>query len=100
MRCPKCGGYSFDDRGVCKTCGDSIYPIPPRKDLGKVDIFKMADGLENKYPTEPPVKIEKDSKQNTCPKCGLPTLTYNKFAKKFECINKWCPKRELPSTSE
>jgi len=35
----------------------------------------------------------------TCPRCGLPTLWYNEKAKKYECLNTYCPNRK-PNLSQ
>jgi ribosomal protein L37E len=99
MRCPECGGYSFDDKGVCSICGYNMYPTPSRKDLGMVDIYKLAEGLEKKTEIEKPAELKKDSKLETCPRCGQQSLMYNKFAKKMECLNKYCPNLK-PSLSK
>jgi hypothetical protein len=47
MRCPNCGGYSFDDYGACTNCKSA----PPGKSnflIGKVDTFAPAEGLAKK----------------------------------------------------
>ncbi len=102
-----CGSWCayFKDRdkstAMCKYCPDyDKRSNEPNQELGEVDAFKLAKGLEDKYPLEPPIELNKNSKLNNCPKCGLPTLMYNHRSKKFECINKWCPNREPPSVSK
>jgi hypothetical protein len=98
MRCPKCGGYRFDSQGICLFCNNNMNPITPRKNLGEEDIFKLADNLYDKK-IEKPI-TPKGSKTETCPRCGLPTLIYIEKAKKFECMNKYCPNRKPPTISE
>jgi len=58
MRCPKCGGYRFDNEGNCLTpkCGYNMNPITPRTNLGEADIFKLADGLYATKKIEKPVE--------------------------------------------
>jgi hypothetical protein len=99
MRCPKCGGYRFDSQGICLFCNNNMNPITPLKNLGEADIFKLADGLHETKKIEKPVAPKKDSKLETCPRCGLPTLWYNDKSKKFECLNTYCPNRK-PNLSQ
>jgi hypothetical protein len=98
-----CAYYKDRDKStaMCKYCPDyDKHTTKPNQALGGIDIYKLADGLEIKHPTEPPVALNKDSKLETCPKCGLPTLMYNERDKKLECINTWCPNRKPPSISD
>ncbi len=99
MRCPKCGGYEWNE-GICKFCGYMPKAEPAQGGLGMVDVFKLAEGLAAKEKRDKPVEIDKSSKLRICPKCGLQTLMYNKFANKDECLNKYCPKRNRPTLSE
>lgn len=48
MRCPSCGSYSFDIAGRCKYCGVTPPTSKPRFELGKVDVFKLAQLLKEK----------------------------------------------------
>ena len=48
MRCPSCGGYSFDGEGRCRYCGVKPPTDKPRFELGKVDVFKLARLLKEK----------------------------------------------------
>jgi hypothetical protein len=61
-----------------------MNPTKPRKDSGKVDIFKLAKGLAKGQKDDKPEELRKGSKLETCPRCGLQTLWYNKRDKKFE----------------
>ncbi len=99
MRCPKCGGYEWVNE-VCKFCGYTPKSIQSRYDLEKVDAFKLADGLTAKQKDDKPIELAKGSKLGICPKCGLQTLMYNKYAKTFECLNRYCPKRNPQTLSE
>jgi uncharacterized FlaG/YvyC family protein len=46
QRCPKCGGYVWAD-GICQSCGYSPK-ARPHFEFGKVDVFKLAEGLKAK----------------------------------------------------
>jgi hypothetical protein len=97
-RCPKCGGYSWDD-GVCKFCGYTPQ-INPRFELGKVDIFELAEGLKKKEQEKEQNKFlknlgEKEQERrksipriSDCPYCHENSLYYNPINDRFECLNK------------
>jgi DNA-directed RNA polymerase subunit M/transcription elongation factor TFIIS len=101
-----CGSWCvyYKDRNnrvaMCKYCPYyDAGSTKPHQELEKTDTYKLAHGLARKRKDEPPAKLNKDSKLEICPKCGLQTLWYNNQDKKFECMNKWCPKREPPDAS-
>ncbi|HEX9897180.1 MAG TPA: hypothetical protein VGA85_05940 [Dehalococcoidales bacterium] len=100
-----CGSWCvyYKDRNksvaMCRYCPDYDKNSTPRKNLAEADIFKLADGLYTTKKIEKPVAPKKGSKSETCPRCGLPTLMYNEVAKKFECINPYCPNRK-PNLSQ
>lgn len=100
MRCPICGNTERFRDDICLNCGQNMNPKKPRKDLGKVDSSKLANGLAKRRKDDKPEELRKGSKLETCPRCGLQTLWYNKQAKKFECLNPYCPKRHPPTMSE
>jgi hypothetical protein len=93
MRCPDCGGYEFDSNGIClntncpgkqKRCAYNSNPIRPRPDIGKVDIFKLADGLSKK-------KKEQDIPSlSPCPWCSQHSLHYEIRTDSFTCLNREC----------
>lgn len=93
MRCPKCGGCSFDSQGICLYCGNNMQPSQPRRDagLGKVDIFKLAEGLAEKEKGGTPLTEKRENKLEICPECLEQSLWYNQRDKKYECMNKKCP---------
>jgi hypothetical protein len=74
----------------------------PGFELGKVDIFKLAEGLKNKKEQERRQAIPRLS---NCPYCHEHSLFYNSKDDCFECLNMKipCPKYHnpiLPNTSE
>jgi len=88
MRCPKCGNtVRFDSEGKCLYCGHNMTPTKPRQELGKVDIFKMAHGLD----------IQKREREGLvvptlsgCPHCQQRSLHYDKKDDTFTCVNPEC----------
>ena len=111
QRCPKCGGYSWDN-GKCKYCGHTLSSderilqnghFKPRfNPLDDVDVDKLIKGLKDR---------EEQSRRNAiprlsdCPYFNEHSLYYNSIADRFECMNikKPCAKYNhpiLPNTLE
>jgi hypothetical protein len=100
MRCPCCGGYSFDSDGNCLTelgpgrrCPYNIYRTKPSQDTGKVDIFKLAAGLSKK------------KKEQDIPRlshylwCSQRSLHYELRTDTFTCLNRECAMFNKPILS-
>jgi len=80
---------------ICKNCPfyDPSGSATPRRDLGKVDIFKMAEGLHNKEVQGVKSKIPSLS---DCPECEEHSLRFDYTRNLFECLNRRCPSRGKP----
>jgi ribosomal protein L32 len=88
QRCPQCGGYSWNNEGICQNCGYMSGKITPNISIENVDVFKMAEAIRNR---------DNDNKLNEweitiprmsfCPVCNEYTLHYNKLKDYFECLN-------------
>ena len=84
---------------ICKNCSHNTGSAQPKFELGKVDIFKLAEGLKkkqteqnNKRPESVPEenKPEQPITLGTCPFCGKISLFYNEGSKQHECLNLEC----------
>ena len=95
MRCPQCGGYEFDRDEKCLHCGYSPSATP-KFSLGKVDIWKLAEGLKAKEETKRRNSIPKLS---SCPHCKERSLFYNLLDDRFECLNHKCKMFNTPILS-
>jgi len=103
-----CGTWCvyYKDRGktsACFRCSDYISN-KARFELGKVDIFKLAEGLaEKEKRTKEQDKIIGDATQEKheinlgiCPHCGERSWWLNPYTHKHECMNrKTCPTHSL-----
>lgn len=87
MRCPECGGYSFDSDDRCLNCGHTISfkPKPPPW-WGTKDWFKPTREL----PSEKETSNLPSTKVIICPRCNERSLFYNKKDGLYECLNKKC----------
>lgn len=81
---------------ICKNCSHN-ETTGARFGLGKVDIFKLAEGLKRKQQEQNNKKPEPESniqaqpiKLGICPHCGQTSLFYNERSKKHECLNRKC----------
>ncbi|MFC1900361.1 hypothetical protein ACFLYN_02090 [Chloroflexota bacterium] len=99
-----CEGCVYRDKknpDICKSCSRN-ETIQARFEFGKVDIFKLAEGLKKKHQEqsnkkpepeknnkEPPIKL------GICPHCGHPSLFYNHRSKKSECLNRECKSNNI-----
>jgi ribosomal protein L37E len=80
MRCPSCGGYSFDSNGKCKFCGfnTGIYEgINAHADPDRPPWFG-SEGLKPK------------NKLARCNKCGELSFFWNWKESQWECLNLKC----------
>ncbi len=84
---------------ICKNCSHNTGGAQPKFELGKVDIFKLAEGLKKKREEQnnkrpEPVPEENETRQpttlGTCPFCGKISLSYNEVSKQHECLNLEC----------
>lgn len=91
QRCPNCGGYSWDN-GKCTNCGHVPNTGKPRFDMGNVDIFELAKGLERKKEENRRAKIPT---LNNCPFCKIRSLFYDRISDLFECMNQTCGKHKI-----
>ena len=76
MRCPECGGYTFDSDGRCNFCGRSTSsrPIPPSWQVTSPQSSDSAfEGLKK------------------CPSCKLLALRWYSYESSYRCLN--CRKR-------
>jgi hypothetical protein len=90
MRCPECGGYSFDSDGNClnPNCpGYNMNRTKPRQELGKVDIFKLAHGLDIQKRKQEGLVIPRLS---DCLHCHQHSLHYDLKEDTFTCVNPEC----------
>ena len=105
QRCPKCGGYSWDDKDRCFNCGYCIENSHPPAWWGSKNfhgsgyknqrhIIKDSNlerivhsySIEIKYPVKDvPELIE-------CPICKNKSLFCNKYTNLYECLNLKCKK--------
>jgi len=87
MRCPQCGGYSFDSEDRCLNCGYKIsFDAKPPPWWG-------LSGLRKASTTERPTKDATDlrpPKLRVCPRCHERSLFYNDKESMYECLNKRC----------
>jgi hypothetical protein len=85
---------------ICKNCSHNTYITKPKFELGKVDIFKLAEGLKKKQHNEKPDlkpeenDVEQVVKLGKCPYCGKISLFFNEMNKKHECLNLECRSRK------
>ena len=87
-----CGSWCvyYASRGVSGACHSCSYYIDtkrPRFGLGKVDPFKLAEGLTRKKEEE---RRDKIPLLSDCSNCGKHSLFYDKIHDKFECLDKDC----------
>ena len=89
---------------ICKNCSHNIDGGKSTFELGKVDIFKLAEGLKKKRQEQinkkqEPVPEENSAEQSVklgkCPYCGKISLFFNEMNKKHECLNLECKSRNL-----
>ena len=90
MRCPVCGNTTrFDSDGKCLFCGHNMNPTKPRQELGKVDILKLAHGLDRQKRKREGLIIPTVSE---CLYCHQQSLHYDQKDDTFECVNPNCTK--------
>ncbi|QYY58448.1 hypothetical protein [Dehalococcoides mccartyi] len=90
---------------TCMNCSHNVGSVNPKFELGKVDIFKLAEGLKKKHQEEQnQKKPELNLKEHTtirsvnfgeCPFCGKLSLFYNESNKKHECANLECKSKKV-----
>jgi len=91
---------------ICKNCSHNIDSGKPKFELGKVDIFKLAEGLKKKRqeqnnksqepaPEESPEVEGLPVKLGKCPYCGKISFFFNAVSKKHECLNLECKSRNI-----
>ena len=89
---------------ICRNCSHNTDSARPTFELGKVDVFKLAEGLkkkrqeqDNKKPEPVPEEnaAEQPAKLGKCPYCGKISLFFNEINKKHECLNLECKSRNL-----
>lgn len=95
MKCEWCVYRDGKNPEICKNCPlyDPSETTTPRRDLGKVDIFKMAKGLHDKE-----IQGIKDRipSLSDCPKCNECSLRFDPSRSLFECLNRKCPSGGKP----
>lgn len=90
MRCPKCGGYSFDSDDRCLNCGYVISSkVKPPSWWGSRALRKSTTTSVPKNEAA----IVHPPKLSICPNCQELSLFYNERDKMYECLNKKCRAR-------
>jgi len=100
--CEWCVYRDKNNPDICKNCSYNGNP-QPKFELGKVDIFKLAEGLKQKRQEQnnkPPESEQEGHIKNQpnlikCPYCGKIFLFFNEANKKHECLNLECKSRKL-----
>lgn len=93
MKCPKFGFEVTElfKESRCLNCPDrSECFVRPRFGLGKIDVFKLAEGLVKKRKWESLPQWAREGSLGECPKCHEISLWYDKRAGRYECMNKEC----------
>lgn len=100
MRCPKCGGYSFDSDDKCLNCRYTIPIAKPPLWWGRKDFqpsmsshVHSVEGGESKYmhnPTYDKLTSNKPPNLETCPYCNRKSYFWNEYNKLYECLNRKC----------
>jgi DNA-directed RNA polymerase subunit M/transcription elongation factor TFIIS len=90
VKCEQCVYRDGKNPEICKICPfyDPSKTVTPRRDLEKVDIFKMAKQLHDREIQG--VKDEIPSLSD-CPKCGEHSLYFDPTRNRFECLYRKCP---------
>jgi len=90
MKCEWCVYRDKKNLEICKTCPlyDPSETTTPRRDLEKIDIFKMAEKLHDKEIQGVKDKIPSLS---NCPICNEDSLRFDPDRNLFECLNRRCP---------
>lgn len=94
MQCPKFGFEITEafKESYCLNCPDrGECFVRPKSGLGKVDIFKLAEGLAKKREWESLPIWAREGRLGECPVCHKISLWYNRWAEEYECMNKECP---------
>lgn len=91
MRCPNCGGYSFDSDDRCRGCGYSA-PKPKAPPWWGMPSRPRQPEPANEGPNvpKPPAPGTKSEPLLRCPECGDPSLWWNGQNRLFECLNLKC----------
>jgi len=95
MKCEWCVYRDGENPEICKNCSlnDPNKTTRPRRDLGKVDILKLAQGLHDKA-----IQAVKDKvpSLSDCPECEEHSLRFDSTRNQFECLNPKCSLFEKP----
>jgi len=93
MRCPKCGGYSFDSEDRCLNCGHVISSdAKPPPWWGAQASLKSSMTSASKEETANAYS----ARLTICPKCRERSLFYNEKEKVYECLNRRCKAKSRP----
>lgn len=85
---PNCGRRKELGSRVCDGCGLNYgNKQRARFDPGRVDAFKLAEGLTKRREEE---QLSRIPQLSDCPRCSRHSLFYNRSADRFECLNLEC----------
>lgn len=80
MRCPKCGGYSFNNDDQCMNCKCGYVIPPPKRPLGWES--KDYKASSSSYGIN-----GKSAELVDCPNCQEKALFWNKYYQLYECLS-------------
>lgn len=87
MRCPQCGGYSFDSEDRCLNCGYKMsFDAKPPSWWGSPGRRKHSIPKTN---TKADATLQ-SAKLGVCPRCYQRSLFHNDRDSLYECLNKKC----------
>jgi hypothetical protein len=98
MRCPKCGGYSFDSEGRClgPKCGHVISTGKPPSWWGGKDFSvhrrspkDRGKGNKEGHPNHDRGDVSPPELKD-CPYCKHKSLFWNKYILTYECLDLSC----------
>lgn len=99
MRCPKCGGYSFDSDDRCLNCGYTPPKAKPPACWGGPSWQRppkppaTGKGSDETQSPPPEKEVGRTPGLERCPACREVSLSWNKQTNLFECLNLKCKRK-------